>query len=277
VHELERGTWASLGSPLAAGSWWFPWQTPGKPALGVDAAGAALLMFDSVRGQDAFRWDAAAGAWARAGAQPTGLTPGYGAFESSITGTADGRIHALSTWTERVDANLGCYDDGARSAVFDGASWADLGEMKLDRSRSEVSACPYSTLRHAALSVDDAGVAWIATVEASLRDAQGHVHVFRSSADGWMREGDWPGPALAPRVSLAALAPGALWLSFTEPEGDGSRLVLHRRVGSDWQLFDVLHFPAPGVEGSLVCADAAGNPVVAVLDATGGQLLYRDR
>jgi hypothetical protein len=271
--KLERGTWTSLGGELSAGPWWFPWTTAGKPALATSAGGDTLLMFDAGP-QKVLRWNAGAAGWDHLAPDTFVLATGYGAPESSLAAAPDGRLFGMTTWSERQNGNIGCYDTGVTAALFEASSWTDLGELKVDRRLHAYSACALADVHHASLAVDDGGVAWIATVESPLVETLGQVRVFRRAAAAWELDGDWPGAAPRPRVSLAASSPATQWLSFTQPDGEGSRLLLHRRRGGAWTRFAELRWPSPDVEGSFVCADAAGNPVITVGDDGGGVLLH---
>ena len=72
-------------------------------------------------------------------------------------------------------------------------------------------------------------------------------------------------------LMLSAVAGGALWLSWTTPD---SRVVLYRATDAGWQLAEEL--PSAS-QGSVLCADEGGYPVMLLTDAQGGHLLYRQR
>ena len=76
-------------------------------------------------------------------------------------------------------------------------------------------------------------------------------------------------------LSLASLASGDLWMSWIAADPEGAGLFVYRRRGGQWQLVDEVRSSGSEFNGSLVCIDADGNPVVEVTDTTGGRVLYR--
>ncbi len=290
LEAWSPGGWTALGAPLLAetipvGTFPFSAQTAGQPALAADGAGGAVLMFDDRSGsgpggQTAYRWDLAAATWTRLGS-PAFLPTQWAAHESAIEPAGGSRLFAMSTWGARVDDNIGCYDDGLHVASFDGSSWTDLGELKLDRNHSPDSGCPSSFLPHASLAVDGDGGAWIARTEQLESDYlagrnTGTVYLSRWTDKGWEPQVVFGGVSPGARIAVSAVDGGQQFLSFTVPDGAGSKLVLYRRQGTDWVGFYALDSPAPDLEGSVVCADEAGNPIIAVTDAQGGHLLRFD-
>jgi hypothetical protein len=120
-------------------------------------------------------------------------------------------------------------------------------------------------------------VAWVAFLEGAARSDEARVHVVRWTGTGWTDDAEWTGASARSRVWLANLASGALWLAWTALDPGGSRVEIARRTSSGWTLSDELPSPAADAEASFVCADASGDPLIALTSAGGGMLLHRRR
>jgi len=269
VQRLGDGGWERLGAAFEAIPHIDPIgaQTAGKPALVADSLGRVLLMFDSEKGpsygQAAYRWD---GAWTAIGS-PGIVNVSYGGYSSAIIPGAGDRAWMMSSWANRTNANLGCYDTGVHVASFDGTAWTGLGEMKRIRGLSEDTGCPLSDLSSASLAVGDDGNPLIAF------DEDGHVYLDRWTGLAWALDSDWPGATgRYGSVTLSAVANGGLWLTWVDLERPDLKVVVQRKQATAWETVDELRSAS---RGAVLCVDEAGNPVMTVTDAKGGHLLYR--
>src|SRR5262249_37086004 len=128
VHGWRNGHWEQLGPAFEALLRFdpFDYQSAGKPVLAADALGRVLLMFDSEEGpspaygQAAYRWDDHA--WTAMGS-PGIVDVAYGGYYSAIIAGDGDRAWMMSTWANRTNSNIGCYDNGLHVASFDGTGW----------------------------------------------------------------------------------------------------------------------------------------------------------
>src|SRR5439155_25890432 len=157
VQRWDGGRWSPLGEPFVCGLAGQAAQSDGKPAPATDEQGRVLFMFDDAGWDLAYRWDEAAPGWTRLGSADHVLNSGYVGGQSWIQSAGAGRAFAMTTWASRFNGNLGCYGDGLDTALFDGAAWTSLGDLKLDQRISDISGCPLSYLSDASLAVDRSG------------------------------------------------------------------------------------------------------------------------
>jgi hypothetical protein len=277
VSASNGAGWSAFGDPLPAGHVdIYNAVYSGMSALSIDPSGRLLLAFHN--GEDpppgkpyyglrSFRWD---GAWTDLGG--IFVLPG-GKILLAPAGS-DG-FFATSAWDLRRSANLGCHEAGAHALAYDGVGWRDLGELKRDLRLDESSGCPYTNLSDTALTLDQNGRPLIAFIEA------GQVHLVRWSGTAFEPLTDFPASTaglyypLRSSLSLVRLASGDLWLSWIAADSPGAGLFLYRLRDGAWHLVDELRSTGSEFNGSLVCVDEDGNPVVEITDVNGGHLLYR--
>jgi len=285
VSAWNGARWDVLGSAFAAGHLdIYDSDYAGEPSLAVDSSGRPILAFHAsgvglqdgttLYGVRSFRWD---GGWADLGG--TFALPG-GRILLAPAGAKG--FFATSEWDLRRSGNIGCHEGGAHALAYDGTSWSDLAELKLDRRLSDVTGCPYTNLTDESLAVGQHGEPLIAFTEFAAPGGAGHVHLVHWSGTAFEQLADFPDVATPgwnderrSNLSLVHLASGDLWLSWMKAESQGVGLILYRLRNGQWQVIDELQSTATQFTGSLVCIDAEGNPVVAVTDANGGRVLYR--
>jgi hypothetical protein len=275
VSAWDGANWKRRGDPFAAGSF-NPYvdEDRGRPMLTVDADGHPVLLFEAGEpdyGLQAYRW---LGTWTPMGASLP--IPAGGGYLSMGSGPGGG-MFAASVWDYRASSALGCHDRGIQAALFDGAAWRDLGEMKLRPGHSDISGCPLSVVHEGALAADGNGNAWLAWNE----DRQ--VHVSTWTGTKFVRTADWADASAvgadydeSAKLSLSNVH-GGLWLTWTMKEQLGWKVVLYRLQDAGWQLIDELHSTSSKFGGWVLCADPSGNPVLVAGDEHTGRVLYRRR